>query len=246
MISAEVDLVCRFYLATPQAPTLIYFHSGCEATESFDIEAESFIDVGINVFLTSIRGFGKSTGALSLATLNEDAHLQFSYATKWLAEKKYSGPILIMGRALGSVCALEVTKSNPDSIKGLILESAFCDTLPLLTAISTTKETIKGISENEGFGNLQKIAEIKIPTIIFHGSRDTIVPVSQAEKLHAASAARNKQFLLIPGAEHHNVSKTGGILYYKTIKTFIETVCGINTWRHRRKKIKSGQTGENS
>jgi uncharacterized protein len=244
-VSPGIHLTCRFYCAAFNAPTLIYFHGGGESSESFNAEAQSFIELGLNLFLTSFRGFGKSTGPLSLATINEDAQLQFSYATKWLAEQKYSGPTFIMGRSLGSVCALDVTHSNSDMIKGLILESAFCQTLPLLMAIGE-KEAIEEITENEGFCNLQKITGIKIPTLIFHGSRDTLVPVAQAEKLQAASAAKNKQFLVIPGAEHHNVSKTGGNLYYKTIKTFIDSVCGINTWRQRRKKFRSEQTGEPS
>lgn len=237
-ICAGITLACRFYLAADDAPTVIYFHGGCESSDTFDTEAKSFVEAGMNVFLTSIRGFGKSSGSPSLATLLDDAIIQFSLATKWLAENKYSGPIALIGRSLGSVCVLHVVAENPDSIKAMILESAFCETLPMLTALGVEKSTLE-ISEDDGFDNLQKIAQIKIPTLLLHGARDTIVPVIQAEKLQAASGARNKQFLVIPGAEHDCVSRTGGQLYYSTIMGFINTVCGINTWRQRRKKFQA-------
>jgi alpha-beta hydrolase superfamily lysophospholipase len=147
-----------------------------------------------------------------------------------------------MGRSLGSVCALEVVSNNPDKIKAMILESAYGETLPLLLAMGA-KQVAEELAEEDGFNNLQKIAGIKIPTLIFHGSRDGLVPVSQAEKLQAASGARNKQFLIIPGAEHHSVSKTGGELYFKTIKGFVDTICGVNTWRQRRKQYKTDRDG---
>jgi len=241
-ICAGVLLACRFYFSAPEAPTIIYFHGGCESSDSFDAEAEAFNQAGINVFLASQRGFGKSTGTPSLATLIVDAGLQFSLAIEWLAHKKYLGAIVVMGRALGSVCAIDVAQNNPDTIKAMILESAFCETLPLLIALGAEKATT-GIVEDDGFNNLQKMAAIKMPTVIFHGSRDVLVPVSQAEKLQAASGAKNKQFLIIPGAGHDTVSQTGGNLYFSTIKGFIDTICGVNTWRQRRRKFKIDPAG---
>ena len=241
-ICEDVVLVCRFYLSAPESPTVVYFHGGGESSDSFDAEAEAFNQAGINVFLTSQRGVGKSTGTPSISILIADAGLQFSKAIGWLATKNYTGAIVIMGRSLGSVCALDVVHNNPDTIRAMILESAFCETLPLLTAIGAGKEA-EGISEEDGFNNLQKIAEIKIPTILFHGSRDVLVPVSQAEKLQAASGAKNKQFLIIPGAEHDTVSQTAGYLYFTTIKGFVDTICGVNTWRQRRRKFKADPEG---
>ncbi|MBU1567237.1 MAG: lysophospholipase [Proteobacteria bacterium] len=238
-------MTCRFYLSNPEAPAVIYFHGGGESSDSFDAEAEAFTQEGINVFLASHRGFGKSTGTASMSTLLADAGLQFSLAIEWLAAKKYSGAIIVMGRSLGSVCALDVVNNNPDSIKAMILESAFCDTLPLLTAIGAEKSA-EEISEEDGFNNLHKIAKIKVPTLLFHGSKDVLVPIPQVEKLQAASGAKNKQFLIIPGAKHDTVSQVGGGLYFKTIKGFIDTICGINTWRQRRRKFKTDPDGANS
>lgn len=244
-ICEGVLLVCRFYLSAPEAPTIIYFHGGCESSDSFDAEAKAYNQAGINVLLASQRGFGKSTGTPSLAALVDDAKTLFTQAIAWLTSKNYSGALVVMGRSLGSLCAIDVVQSNPELIKAMILESALCETLPLLSALGAGKAA-EGISEDDGFKNLQKIAEIKVPTIFFHGSRDLVVPIAQAEKLQAVSGAKNKQFLIIPGAQHDSVSQTGGALYLTTIKGFIDTVCGVNTWRQRRKKFRVEPDGQTS
>jgi hypothetical protein len=244
-IAEGVALSCRFYLFAQDAPILLYYHSGYDSSDVFDPEAEAFNHCGINVFLASYRGFGRSTGKPAFSSLFADARMLFSLATEWLQGRGCGGPLFVMGRSLGAVCTLDVVHANPESVKGMIIESGYCETMSLLQAIGADTAPL-AISEEEGFNNLEKIAKIKIPTMIFHGSRDILVPVAQAEKLQAASGARNKQFLIIPGATHHTVSKTGGKLYFKTIKEFIETTCGINTWRQRRKKFKADQLGENA
>ena len=237
-ITETVVLSCRFYLSSPEAPTLIYFHGGYESTDSFDAEATFFLQTGINVFLASYRGVGKSSGDPQLSALIEDAKIQYAKAREWLEGKGFSGAIIVMGRSLGSVCAVDVVAQNPESIKAMILESAFSEKL-LLPTTNGLKEKA-GLFEFNSFNTLETISIIKVPTLIFHGARDTLVPVSQVEKLQSASAAKNKQFLLIPGADHYSVSKTGGNLFYKTIRGFIDSVCGVNTWRQRRKTFKAG------
>lgn len=244
-IAEGVALSCRFYFVALDAPTLLYYHGGSDSFDTIDAEAETMNQCGINVFLASYRGFGKSTGSPAFSSLFADARTLFTDAVAWLAKKGCSGPLFVMGRSLGSVCVLEVVHANTQLVKGMILESGYCETIATLQALGADTAEL-ALSEEEGFNNLQKIANIKIPTMIFHGSRDLLVPVAQAEKLQAASGARNKQFFVIPGAAHHTVSKTGGTLYFKTIQGFIETTCGINTWRQRRKKHKAGQPGENS
>jgi uncharacterized protein len=238
-----VNLACRFYLSAPDAPTLIYYPCGRGSVDSFSQMAASFTATGVNVLLTSWRGFGESTGVPSLSVIFPDVLELFARSCNWLSAQGYTDKIFVMGRSLGSVAAIEVAHKNGDSVKGLILESAFCDTLPLLSAMGV-HIPMGEVTEEDGFQNLQKIAAIKIPTILFHGARDVHVPVSQAEKLQAASAAKSKQFFMIPGAEHFAVSQTGGKLYFQTIKGFIDTVCGVNTWRQRRRKYQKDRDGD--
>jgi len=87
------------------------------------------------------------------------------------------------------------------------------------------------------FNNGGKIAGIKLPTLILHGARDQLIPPYQAEKLQMQSGARNKQFLLIPGADHNSLIAMAGVRYFQCIRKFIDEICGLNTWRQRRRKF---------
>ena len=244
-VAPEISLACRFYNCAPDAPTLLYFPGGNESCASFDVEAENFIRHGMNVFLASYRGDGRSTGTPSVAALISDGRSLLLQAAEWLQSQGYSGALFVMGRSLGSVCAIDIVLSHGEMVKGLFIESGFSETASILQALGVPPSAVP-CTEAEGFDNLRKIAGIKLPTIIFHGVKDCLVPVVQAEKLQAASGARNKQFYIIPGADHNTVSKTGGTLYYQKIKEVINGVCGVNTWRQRRREFKGGRTGESA
>ena len=243
-VAPEIVLNCRFYSSAPDAPTLFYFHGGTESCDTFNQEAEYYLSQEVNVFLASYRGYGQSGGTPSVSSLFTDGRILFSKASEWLKDKGFSGPLFVMGRSLGSVFAIDIAHVNNDTVKGLIIESGFCETVSLLNVLGLPYSDAD-LPEQEGFDILRKLAEIKLPTMIFHGAKDRLVPTTLAEKLQSFSGARNKQFFIIPGADHDTVSKTGGILYFQKIKDFINTVCGVNTWRERRKKFKSGHNGEN-
>ena len=145
-----------------------------------------------------------------------------------------------MGQSLGSICAIDTVLKNGDSLKGLIIESGICGTASFLEAMGASLEHAD-ILEEDGFNNIEKIEKIKTPTLIFHGARDVLVAAAEAENLQASSGARTKQFFIIPGAEHHTLGETGGELYVQAIKQFTDTVCGVNTWRKKRKDHKRNQ-----
>jgi alpha-beta hydrolase superfamily lysophospholipase len=243
-VAPEVSLVCRFHAAAAEAPTLFYCHGGGESCATFNDEAGNFVRHGINVFLASYRGYGLSSGAPSVSAMLLDGRSLFGQASEWLAGHGFTGPLFVMGRSLGSVCAIDIAHKFDDKIKGLCLESGYAETAPVLEALGVQSAAIPPL-EDAGFDNLGKITAIKLPTLIFHGAKDTVVPVVQAEKLQASAGARNKQFYLVPGAAHDTVSKTGGELYYQKIKEFIDSVCGLNTWRQRRRENK-GRSGGRS
>lgn len=236
-----VSLCCRFYASAADAPTLFYCHAGNESCATFNGEAEVFVRHGMNVFLASYRGYGRSTGNPTVSSMLEDGRSLLPLAAEWLTAQGYFGARFVMGRSLGSVLAVDLVHVHGEKVKGLIIENGYCETASLLEGIGVPASALP--SESEGFDTLGKIAGIKLPTMIFHGARNTLVPVAQAEKLQSAAGARNKQFFLIPGATHDDVGKVGGSFYYQKIKEFINAVCGVNTWRQRRREFK-GRAGE--
>jgi uncharacterized protein len=238
-VESGIFLGCRFHIHDAAAPSIIYFHGNGEIVCDYDEIGREYMNVGCNLLVMSYRGYGWSSGTPTVQSMFNDGRRLFSEVVAWLSEKGYSGPLFMMGRSLGSACAIDLAALHGDSVKGLIIESGFADTLPLLKILGISPVTT-GIKEEDGFGNGEKIARVRIPTLILHGARDQLIPASEAEKLQAGSGARNKQFFLIPGADHNTMIATAGRLYFKTIRQFIDTTTGASSWRNKRKMRKTG------
>lgn len=232
--------LAQFYLATEANPSIIFFPSTKTPLDQYDGMAASYNQHGLNVLILSYRGDNDSDDKLTLEQFYQDGRHLFSQASQWLKDNACTGALFVMGQSLGSVLAIDSTVKNPDAVKGLLLESAIAQTSEYLKNLGIAVDAIDGLEEN-GFCNLEKIEKIKLPTLIFHGARDSAIPIGEAEKLQASSGARSKQFFIIPGGQHENLYLIGGPLYFETIKKFIDTQCGVNTWRQKRRKYNESQ-----
>ncbi|MGW8194824.1 MAG: alpha/beta hydrolase [Desulforhopalus sp.] len=242
-VSADVQLPCRYYPATEDSPVLLFFPSTLSSAASLAEQAGNYNAHEIGVFLVGYRGRDDIDGLPAVGDMIVEASKLAPVASEWLKRRGVTGPLFVFGQSLGSVCAIECAVNSAESIKGLIIESGIGKTSSFLEALSVPAD-LSAIPEEEGFDTIGKIGKIKLPTLIFHGSRDVLVPVAQAEVLQASSGAKSKQFFVIPGADHHSLPKVGGKLYFQTIKKHLDTVCGKNTWRERRKKMKNIGEGE--
>ncbi|TKB11119.1 alpha/beta hydrolase [Desulforhopalus sp. IMCC35007] len=233
-------LLAQFYLATDASPNIIFFPSTKTPLEQYEGMAASYNQQGINVLILSYRSDNGSNDCLTLEQFYQDGRQLFDQASNWLKDNSCTGTLFVMGQALGSILAIDTAFKHSEAIKGLLLESAISQTGEYLKSLGVTTDSIDGLEEN-GFRNLEKIEKIKLPTLIFHGARDPLIPIAEAEKLQATSGARSKQFFIIPGAQHDNLYLIGGPLYFETIKKFIDTLCGVNTWRQKRRKYNESQ-----
>lgn len=238
--SSANPILAHFYAAEKSSANIIFFPSAETPLEQFDGMATSYNQQGIGVLILSYRGDNNHGGASTLSEFFEDGRVLFEQAVLWLRENEYTGAKFVMGQSLGSVLAIEAVFQNPDSVKGLLLESAMGLTSTYLHNRGLNTDSIEGLEEH-GFNNLKKIEKIELPTLIFHGARDVWIPIAEAENLQSFSGARTKQFFIIPGAQHDFLYRSGGQLYFETIKKFIDTLCGVNTWRQKRKKYLDDQ-----
>jgi len=235
VVEKDINLSCRFHTASQDAPTILYFHGNGEIVSDYDEIGPMYTKAGMNFLVTDYRGYGWSSGIPTVTSMFNDAHFLLLESVKWLRRNDYTGSLFVMGRSLGSACAIDLCRLEKELIKGLIIESGFCDTLPLLKTLGM-RPTALDIQEEDCFNNRKKISKIKHPTFILHGSHDSLIPAVEAEKLQAFSGAKSKEFQLIPGADHNSMISTGGTYYFMAIRQFIEKVIGASSWRKRRKQ----------
>jgi len=233
-VAAGVIIGCRFFIHDKSSPNILFFHGNGERVCDYDEIGPMYNAVGLNFLAVDYRGYGWSDGTPTVSNMFSDAEILFQETRNWLSFNQFSGAFFLMGRSLGSIPAIDLAKNHENDIKGLILESAIADTIPLARRLGLNLDSDE-FTEEDGFKNLQKIEKVTKPTFIFHGARDELIPAAEAEKLQAHSGARTKEFVIIPGAEHNTMISVGGRLYFETIKTFINKLTGATNWRKRRK-----------
>jgi hypothetical protein len=233
-VSDGVTLHGRFHLAATEDPNILFFHGNGETVSDYDEIGPFYTKYGMNFLAVDYRGYGKSTGNPTVTSMLADSYDVLAVAKEWLFTAGHTGPVLIMGRSLGSAAALElVSSSHSSDIAGLIIESGFATTLPLLMALGVDLSHL-GITEEDGFRNVRKISTCTKPTLLIHGQYDEIIPLNSAAILQAQSPARSKELQVVPGASHNTVIAKGGELYFSVIKRFCNKICGIR--EPRRKK----------
>ena len=239
-MAPEVTIGCRLHAAATEDPVILFFHGNGETVGDYDPIAPSYQRLAINFLVTDFRGYGWSTGQPLTSTLLPDAETLYRELRTWLAGHGFTGPFFLMGRSLGSSCAIDLASRHNDEISGLIIESGFGLTLPLAESLGLDLEGL-GIGEEETFNNLAKMEQITRPTLILHGREDSLIPLWQAEKLMAASGARAKELQVVPGADHNSLIAVGGPLYFQTIRRFMDKATGENDWRSRRRAFRAGE-----
>ena len=222
-VEPGVILGGRFFLtADPVAVNLLFFHGNGEVVADYDEVGPQYNAQGINFLAVEYRGYGQSTGTPTVTAMIQDAHRVLHWVLAWLAAQGRTGHLVVMGRSLGSVSAIELAASE-EAVAGLIVESGIAQTLPLLCLLGLNAQAL-GIVEADGFGNLEKSGRVQKPTYILHAQHDQIIPLSQAEELQSVCGARSKEFQMIPGADHNNIPALTGKLYFQAIKQFLKRV----------------------
>lgn len=244
-VADGVHIGCRLFTHSTAATTIIFFHGNGEIVPDYDDIAPFYLAEGLNFVVCDYRGYGWSDGSPRVSTFLTDAEAAFLHLRTWLTEHQYTGPLFVMGRSLGSACAIDIAANHSDAVSGLIIESGFAKTLPLAKVLGIDLERL-GIREEDTFNNSVKIVKFTKPTFILHGQYDQLIPIWQAETLHAESGAQQKELQIVPGADHNSLIAVAGKRYFEAIRVFIEKATGTAPdWRQRRQAHKAGRQADN-
>ena len=213
----------RFYHASKRKPTILFFHGNGEIASDYDDIGPLYGKLGINFIVADYRGYGLSTGRPTVTDMMADCHVIFDYCVKRLDAEGYTGPLVVMGRSLGSASALEAAYYHADALAGLIIESGFAYMLPLLRLIGVPFAALH-ISEEDGCRNIEKIKRFEKATLIIHSQFDQIIPFSDGQALYDASGASAKRLLMIPGADHNSIFAYGLKKYLAAVADFTESL----------------------
>jgi fermentation-respiration switch protein FrsA (DUF1100 family) len=176
--------------------------------------ARAFADRGIATLLFDYRGFGGNPGGPSESALMRDARA----ARAWLDDQPDvdRGKIAYFGESLGTGVAVQLAASHPPAV--LMLRSPFTSLVdvgrhhyPILPV---------GLLLRDRFSSIDWIARVRAPVLVIAGEHDRIIPRQSSERLFAA-ANEPKQLVIIPGADHNDMSLLAGAQMLDAIVDFL-------------------------
>jgi hypothetical protein len=213
-----------FHPVARDSPTLLFFHGNGEIAADYHDVAPAYADRNIQFFPVDYRGYGRSGGVPSVTAALADAHDALDFLLKRRRENGESGPVAVMGRSLGSAPAIELAARRPREIDGLIIESGFARTGPLLKILGLPVDESSFDESRDGVGNLRKIAGYGGPLLVIHAEADHLIPFGDGRELHDAAASARKRLRPIPGADHNTLMVVGFSAYMDAVDTFIRNL----------------------
>ncbi|MGZ5569903.1 MAG: alpha/beta hydrolase [Usitatibacter sp.] len=187
----------------PDAPAVLYLHGARWNLTGSVTRIERWRQLGFAVLAVDYRGFGQSS---DVAPTEEYAYEDAEAAWAYLAKIAPGRSRYIVGHSLGGAIAAELARRHPDAA-GLVLEATFTSVRDMIDE-SPWGFLPVGLILTQNFDTLSKIGEVKVPVLVTHGTRDSIVPFEMGERLFNAANAP-KRFIKVEGAGHHNLSGAG-------------------------------------
>lgn len=194
------------------APVLLYLHGARWNLTGSVTRIDRWRKLGFHVLAIDYRGFGKST---NVPPSEERAYEDAQAAWDYLAQAEPDRARYIVGHSLGGAIAAELAVRRPDA-SGLVLEATFTSIRDMVQQTAWRLLPV-GLILTQEFDTLSKLPRLRLPLLVVHGTRDSIVPYEMGERLYAA-AAGPKRFIRVEGGSHHNLSSVANDEYRAALR----------------------------
>jgi fermentation-respiration switch protein FrsA (DUF1100 family) len=191
-------------------PVVLYFHGNGGALRYRVDRYRALTQDGTGLVLLSYRGYGGSSGRPSEDGLIEDARAAYAFAAE-----RYPR-LVVWGESLGSGVAVAIAaeKAADKKVQRLVLEAPFASAVSVAASVYPWLP-VRFLMKDQFRSDL-RIRNVKVPVLIVHGDRDTVIPIESGERLYSLIEGP-KRFLRIPGAGHDDI----GTRAIEAMKAFV-------------------------
>jgi len=198
-----LDLVAWYEPAKNGKPTFVYFHGNAGSIANRADIIKPYIAAEYGVLLVEYRGYGGNPGRPSEQGLYKDGRA----ALDFLKERSVSNKsIIVYGESIGTGVAVQMAAER--EIAGLILRTPMT-TLADVGSYHYPFLPVR-IMLKDRYNSLDKIKDIHVPVLMFHGSLDKIIPIQFGHQLYM-QANEPKEIWVYEDKGHndyfHNASK---------------------------------------
>ena len=182
-------------------PTLLYFHGNGGGLEDRAPRIARFMAEGWGLYMMSYRGYSGSSGSPTEANNVADARLAHAALVR---EGVSPTSLVAYGESLGSGIAVRIAAELP--VAGLILDAPFTSVVDIAAAAYPFLPVRLLLIDR--YETTKYIASVKVPLLVLHGERDTVVPVAMGREV-ARLANEPKRLVIFPNGYHSDLYVNG-------------------------------------
>ncbi len=232
------------YLMRPEKPsdTYVFAAHGYRSygKKEFCGVGQYYLEKGVNLFIVDHVASGESEGTYCTFGYNEtkDCLKWLSYMTETFGKDI---KIMLHGVSMGAATVMLMTGSGklPSNVKATVADCGFTSG-PDFFAYRVGKMGIpkpellvkawNGASKKRiGFDlydvkPVEAVKRAKIPMLFIHGEDDGLVPCFMVYELYENCGSKEKELLVVEGADHAQSYMTGGKLYTDTLGKFMDKI----------------------
>lgn len=183
-------------------PVVLFFHGNGEVLAWRVPRFRAITADGTGLVTLSFRGYGGSTGQPTEEGLLNDGVAAYAFAAAHYPPER----IVPWGYSLGTGVAVAIAASRP--VGKLILEAPYTSTVDVAAELFWYMP-VRWLMRDT-FRSEERIADVKVPLLIMHGEKDTVVPERLGRRLFDL-AKGPKRFVPFPLGNHINLDDYGAV-----------------------------------
>lgn len=172
-------------------PVLIYVHGNAETAWLWSGAFKQIVDAGLSVLLVEYPGYAGASGYPCYASIK--ATVLESYDNIVTRSDIDETAVIAYGRSMGGGAVSLLAAER--SLAALALECTFASLRQLVA-----EKRIPGFLLRDRYDNAAILAQLDIPTFIYHGTEDRLIPFHHSQQLEEAANAPT----FLKGAFGHN------------------------------------------
>lgn len=195
------QLHLRVFEGPRGAGVVLLFHGNGEIVSDWTPAAGSFRSRGYRLAVVDYRGYGQSSGTPTIRTMLSDASVVLDYVATHV-----DGPLIVMGRSLGSASAWEAMAKAQEAgrVRGVVIDSGFVDVEAFARRRGVDAKDL--VAEDRlALDPLPKMANVRCPLLLLHGELDAAIRISEAMTAYNTFPGE-KQLVRLEGKGHNDLS----------------------------------------
>ena len=206
---------------------ILHFHGNAQNMTSHWLNLGWLTKNGYDVMEFDYRGYGLSKGQANQQGLNKDsiAALNLAY------EKQKSYPkFIVYGQSLGGAVSMRALKDfkHRDEIDLFVLDSTFISYQSIAfdklkdAGIFMVLSPLSYILVSDEYSARDFVAELEMPTLVIHGTKDFIVPYKFGEEIYSKLTTKKKWMWKVEDGGHTDVFLPKHLKYRSKFSSFLE------------------------